>query len=152
MVWIILAALEIYNICITYIYIIYIIYLHILNISKTAKMGFPCNLVGKESACSAGDTGDAGSVLESGQFPGEGNGNLLQYSCLRNPMDRGAWQATVHGVTKSQTQLKWLSTSIYICLSFETQVIWDTKRHDLFSLPAKLGKAICNCTWPTDNL
>ena len=44
-----------------------------------------------------------GSVPESGRYPGEGNGNPLQYSCLENPMDRGAWQATVHRVTKSQT-------------------------------------------------
>ena len=45
-----------------------------------------------------------------GRFPGKGNGNPLQYSCLRNPMDTGAWWATVHRVTKSWTQLKWLST------------------------------------------
>ena len=44
--------------------------------------------------------GDAGSILGSGTLPGEGNGNPLQYSCLRNPMDRGAWQATVHGIAK----------------------------------------------------
>ena len=52
---------------------------------------------GKESAC---NSGDAGSVPRSGRSPGEGNGNPLQYSCLGNPMDREAWQATVHGVTK----------------------------------------------------
>ena len=46
------------------------------------------------------NTGGVGSVLELGRSPGEGNGNPLQYSCLGNPMDRGAWQATVHGVTK----------------------------------------------------
>ena len=46
-----------------------------------------------------------GSIPESGRSPGEGNGNLLQYSCLENPMDRGAWQATVHGVAKSWTPL-----------------------------------------------
>ena len=46
-----------------------------------------------------------GSIPGSGRSPGEGNGNPLQYSCLENPMDRGAWWATVHGVTKSQTQL-----------------------------------------------
>ena len=51
------------------------------------------------------NAGDMGSILGSGRSPGEGNGNLLQYSCLRNPMDRGAWQATVHGVVKSWTQL-----------------------------------------------
>ena len=50
------------------------------------------------------------SIPGSGRSPGEGNGNPLQYSCLENPMDRGAWRATVHGVTESQTQLKRLST------------------------------------------
>ena len=62
--------------------------------------GFPGGLEGKASACNAGDLG---SIPESGSFPGEGNGNPLQYSCLENPMDRAAWWATVHGVTKSQT-------------------------------------------------
>ena len=47
------------------------------------------------------NTGVVGSILELGSFPGEGNGNLLQFSCLGNPMDRGAWWATVHGVAKS---------------------------------------------------
>ena len=54
-------------------------------------------------ACNAGDLG---SILESGRSPGEGNGYPLQYSCLENSMDRGAWQATDHGITKSRT---WLS-------------------------------------------
>ena len=49
---------------------------------------------------------DADSVSGLGRSPGEGNGNPLQYSCLRNPLDRGAWQATVHGVTKSQLKLR----------------------------------------------
>ena len=57
---------------------------------------------GKESACSAGDPG---SIPGSGRSPGEGNGNPLQYPCLENPTDRGAWQATVHGVANSWTQL-----------------------------------------------
>ena len=57
-------------------------------------------LSGKESACSAGDVGP---TLGSGRSPGEGNGNPPQYSYLENPMDRGAWQATVHEVTKSWT-------------------------------------------------
>ena len=61
--------------------------------------------ISKESACSAGDPG---SIPGSGRSPGEGNGNPLQYSCLGNPMDRGAWWATVHGVAKSQI---WLSNS-----------------------------------------
>ena len=53
----------------------------------------------------AGDTRDMGSIPGSGRHPGGGHGNLLQYSCLDNPMDRGASWATVHGVAKSQTQL-----------------------------------------------
>ena len=56
----------------------------------------------KKSACSAGDLG---SIPGSERAPGEGNGNPLQYSCLENPMDRGAWQATIHCVTKSRTRL-----------------------------------------------
>jgi len=58
-------------------------------------------LVIKNVPASAGDARDAGS----GRFPGVGNGNSLQHSCLGNPTDRGAWQATAHGVTKSQIQL-----------------------------------------------
>ena len=60
---------------------------------------------GKESASNAGDVGDVGSIPVSGRSPGRGNGTPLQDSCLENPMDRGAWWATVHGVTKSQTRL-----------------------------------------------
>ena len=68
---------------------------------KTIKyLGFPG---GSEGKASAGNAGDLGSIPGSGRSPGEGNGNPLQYSCLENPMDRGAWQAKVHGVAKSQT-------------------------------------------------
>ena len=56
--------------------------------------------VKKTSAC---NVGNPGSIPGSGRFPGEGNGNPLQYSCLENPMDRGAWRATVHGVAQSWT-------------------------------------------------
>jgi len=52
-------------------------------------MGFPDGLMGKNSACNAGDPGDTGSISGSGRFPGGRNGNPLQYSCLKNPMDRG---------------------------------------------------------------
>ena len=52
---------------------------------------------------SAGDTRNGGLILREGKFPGVGNRNPLQYSCLENPMDRGAWQTAVHGVTKNQT-------------------------------------------------
>ena len=62
--------------------------------------GFPGGSVGKESTC---DAGDVGLIPELGRSPGEGNGNLLQYSCLENPMDRGACRVTVHGVAKSWT-------------------------------------------------
>ena len=65
--------------------------------------GFPCGSAGKEYTC---NVGDLGSIPGLGRSPGDGNGNPLQYSCLENPMDRGTWRATVHGVTESQTQLK----------------------------------------------
>jgi len=64
-------------------------------------LGFPGGSDGKESACSAGDLG---SISGLGRFPGGGHATHSS-SCMQNPMDRGAWQATVHGVTKSQTQL-----------------------------------------------
>ena len=57
----------------------------------------------KNLPANAGDTGDTDSIPGSGRSPGVGNGNPLQYSCLENPMDRGVWHATVHGITKSQT-------------------------------------------------
>ena len=63
---------------------------------------FPGGSEGKASAC---DAEDPGSIPGLGRSPGEGNGNPLQYSCLENPMDRGAWRTTVHGVAKSQTRL-----------------------------------------------
>ena len=67
--------------------------------------GLPRWLSGNEFACNAGDSGDTDSIPVLGRSPGEGNGNPLQYSCLEISMDRGAWQATVHGVAKSQTRL-----------------------------------------------
>ena len=60
-------------------------------------------LSGKESSCNAGDTGDLRSIPGLGRSPGEGNHNPLQYSCLENPMDRGAWRATIHTITESNT-------------------------------------------------
>ena len=63
-------------------------------------LGFP---VVKNLLVNAGDAGDAGLIPGSGRFPGGRNGNPLQYSCQENSMDRGAWQATVHGVTESDT-------------------------------------------------
>ena len=66
-------------------------------------------LVVKNLSAKAGDVRDAGSIPGSGGSPGRRHGNTLQYSCLENSMDRGAWWATVHGVSKSQTRLKQLS-------------------------------------------
>ena len=63
-------------------------------------MGFPVGSDGKEFTCNAGDLG---LIPGLGRSEGEGNGNPLQYSCLENPMDRGAWWAILHGVTKLQT-------------------------------------------------
>ena len=60
---------------------------------------------GSDGKASARNAGDPGSIPGLGRSPGEGNGNLLQYSCLENPMARGAWWATVHGIPKSRTQL-----------------------------------------------
>ena len=76
-----------------------------LGLSKlyyTHAGGFPGGSDGKASTCNAGDPG---SIPELGRPPGEGNDNPLQYSCLENSMDGGAWWATIHGVTKSWTRL-----------------------------------------------
>ena len=62
--------------------------------------------MGKEFTLNVGDAGDVGSIPGLGRSPGGEHGNPHQYPCLENPMDRGTWWATVHGVTKSQTQLK----------------------------------------------
>ena len=67
------------------------------------SMGFPDGSAYEESACHAGAAGDTGSIPGSGRPSGGGNGNPLQYSCLKSPMDRGAWWAAVRGVAKSQT-------------------------------------------------
>ena len=64
-------------------------------------MGFPGGSVVKNQPGNAGDIRDMGSIPGSGRSPGGGHGNPLQYSCLENPMNRGAWTATVHGITKS---------------------------------------------------
>ena len=74
----------------------YIYYISVYN----TYMGFPGGSGGKESACYAGDLG---SIPGLGRSLGEENGNPLQYSCLKNPTDRGAWQAAVHGVTENWT-------------------------------------------------
>ena len=75
-------------------------------------------LVVKNLYANTGDIRDTGSVPELGRSPGGGHGNPLQYSCLENPMDRGSWWATVHGVTKSQIWLKQIS--MHACTHFYT--------------------------------
>jgi len=76
--------------------------------------GFPNGLVVKNLPANAGASGDEGLIPGSGGSPGEGNGSPFQYSCLQNPMDRGAWRAVVHRVTKTRTRLKQFSTHTHI--------------------------------------
>ena len=73
----------------------------------------------KNLPANAGDARYASSIPGSGRSPGEGNGNPLQYSCLGNPMDRGVWQATVHGVAKSWAQLRDLAQMHAPCISYD---------------------------------
>ena len=79
---------------------------HSFEFNQRLHVSFPGGSVDKNLPA---NTGDMGSIPGLRRSPGEGNGNPLQYSCLKNLMDRGAWQATVHRITKSQTWLKWLS-------------------------------------------
>ena len=82
-------------------------------------MGFSGGRVVKNPPANSGDTGDVGSILGSGKFPGVGNGSSLQCSCLRKPMDGAAWWATVHGVAKSWAQL---STHVHTIRQVATSV------------------------------
>ena len=77
-------------------------------------MGFPGGTVVKNLPANTGDMREVGSIPGSGRYPGTGHGNPLQYSCLENPMDRGAWQVMVYRVAKSQRWLKQLSTHAWI--------------------------------------
>ena len=79
------------------------------RLSNWTELNWTGGLVGKESACNSGDAGDAGSIPGSGRSPGGRHSNPLQYSCVENPMDRGARRATVHRITQSRTWLKRLS-------------------------------------------
>ena len=76
-----------------------------LLLKSIVDLGLPGGSAVKNPPANAGDTRDVGLIPESGRSPREGYGNSLQHSCLGNSMDREAWWATVHGVTKSQTQL-----------------------------------------------
>ena len=119
---------------------------HFLHITLRGTVGFyeytehtqnschawlvPSDSVGTESTCKAAD---AGLMPGSGRSPGKGNGNPLQYSCLRNPMDRGAWQATVRGVAKSQTRLEQLSTHTHMTFKpwSKLEITWAKKERSL---------------------
>ena len=90
-------------------------YIYLAILYGLQLRGFPGGSEGKASACNAGDLG---SILGLGRSPGEGNGNPLQYSCLENPMDRGAWRATVHGVAKSRTRLSDFTFTFMACGTF----------------------------------
>ena len=93
----------------------------------------PAGSNSKESACSAGDLG---SIPGLGRSPGEGNDNPLKYSCLENSMDRGAWWATVHGVTKSQTRMRssftFCTISIFSNVFAYPVVVNLTYEHDVY--------------------
>ena len=99
-------------------------------------IGFPGGSDGKESACSAGDPG---SIPRLERSPGEGNGNPLQYSCLQNSMDRGAWWSTVHGVAKCRTQV-----SNFYSMTYQTLGKHVTWLHHLITIvTATLSGRFC---------
>ena len=89
--------------------LVYGMALHLRGLISPNEASFPgvnasqVELVVKNPPANAGDVRDKGLIPGSGRFPGEGNGYPLQYSCLENPMDRGAWWATVHRIAKSRT-------------------------------------------------
>ena len=94
--------------------------------------GLPWWPSGKEFACNAGD---AGSISGLGRSPGEGNGNPLQYSCLEDSTDRGAWRATVHGVTENQTRpsKKHFDFQVLCCLPSVYTISYPVESRDLWS-------------------
>ena len=103
-------------------------------ISKIYDTLYSCFPGGSEVKASASNGGDPGSIPGSGRSPGEGNGNPLQYSCLENPMDRGAWQATVHGVAKSRTQLRDFTSYSYssiFYINIHSQLPYEPKAYYL---------------------
>ena len=98
--------------------------------------------VAKTPPANAGDIGDTGLISGLGRSSGAGHGYPFPYSCLENPMDRGTWWTTVHGVAKSQTQLKWLSTHTNIWSTWKTA----TGVPEYMPLPS-LGRGEIRITW-----
>ena len=88
-------------------------------------LGFPGGTSGKNTPAHAGDIRDSGLIPGWGRSPGRGHGNPLQYFCLENPMNRGAWWTMVHKIPKSQTRLKWLS--MHTCILLLGNVIFTTQ-------------------------
>ena len=95
-------------------------------------MALPCSFLtsvwnmlisGSDGKASAYSAGDPDSISGSGRSPGEGNGNPLQYSCLENPMDGGAWWATVHGVAKSLTLLSDFTFTFHFYTSYDIFIL-----------------------------
>ena len=110
------------------------------------NMGFPCGSVVKNLPA---NVGDADSIPGSGKSPGKGNGNPLQYSCLGNPLGRGAWCATVHGVTKSQTRLSnwaWNACLVMMVVKYCVAYFTVVKRVDLKSSHHKKKNVLKLCT------
>ena len=118
-------------------------------------MGLPVSSDSKESFCNAGDLG---LISGLGRSPSEGNGNPLQYSCLENPTERGAWQATVHGVPKSRTQQKQFRTCTDLWLWWKGHHVTSETRSEkvtqhLFGIPTLGTQSACkneaqSATWP----
>ena len=116
----------------------------VTNYHQLYDWGFPGGSEGKASAC---NTGDLGPIPELGRSPGEGNDNALQYSCLENPMDRGAWRATVHGVIESDmterlhspthSLIRLSTVEMYFLTVLEIRISW------------KLYGRIKTCLFPT---
>ena len=116
-------------------------------------MGFPGGRVLKNLPASAGDTWEMGSIPGSRRSLGVENGNPLQYSCLENSIDRGAWQATVHGVTESWTcqVASVMSNSLQPCGPWPTRLLclWDFSRQEYWSgLPFPPSGDLSD--WPRD--
>ena len=110
-------------------------------------MGFPGDSVVKNSPASAGDARDNSSTLGSGRSPGGRNGNPCQYSCLGNSTDRGAWRATVHGVTKSWTWLSMHATILVSWCSPPCAILYPSVSTGLSDPPLETGYYKSNGKW-----
>ena len=93
------------DLLLVFIFLPYLVWVYPIMIVEPDFSSDKCINFDKESACKAGDTGDVGSIPESGRSPGGGNDNPCQYSCLKNPMDRGAWWATALRAAGSDTHI-----------------------------------------------